>query len=68
MDFYPQIPSKTHLPDFLVDRYAMGRITSEHQLDRVEDHIRACDECRKRVEKVDAVRAINQILKQRWVH
>jgi hypothetical protein len=60
--FFPPIAPKTHLSNFLAERYALGRITSEHQLDKVEDHIRQCDECRKRVEKVDAVRDFKKAL------
>lgn len=56
-----------HLSDFLTERYAAGRITSEHQLERIEDHIRVCDECRKRVERVDAVQEFKEALKRLWI-
>jgi anti-sigma factor ChrR (cupin superfamily) len=51
-----------HPSDFLIERYASGRISSERQLDRIEDHIGMCNECRKRVERIDAIRSIRRAL------
>lgn len=57
----PPIPPK-HLSDFLTERYALGRITSGVQLEKIEEHIGSCHECRKQVERLDAVRILRQAL------
>ena len=53
-----------HLTDFLAERYALGRITSEYQLEQVEGHLQECSECRKKVERLDAIRAVKKAFTQ----
>jgi len=48
-DRVPPIGPK-HLGEFLTKRYLLSRLASENELRKIEKHLAACGDCRKRVE------------------
>ena len=45
-----------HVPDDLLEQYAMGKL-NEEQTAPIEEHLLVCEHCRREVELVDRIRA-----------
>lgn len=45
-----------HPDEHLLDRYALGQITDDGQLARIEEHLLICEECQHAVLAIDEMR------------
>ncbi len=49
-----------HPDEDALDRYALGRVTDEGELARIEEHLLVCEQCREAVSLIDQIRSFRR--------